>query len=111
MHPVPQSLTIHAAGLGRQLAIRPVEHHGKSQHTPGRRAVLLPPSRRSKFGRRQIKPVMPTAAPIGLLHAREQASSQNFADFGNLKMSQTQRPLVLERRVRRLYNCNLRSTG
>jgi hypothetical protein len=56
MYPVPQSLTIHAAGLGRRLAIRPVEHHGKSQHTPRRRAVLLPPSRRSKFGRRQINP-------------------------------------------------------
>jgi hypothetical protein len=56
MHPVPQSLTIHAAGFGRRLAIRPVEHHGKSQHTPGRRAVLLPPSRRSKFDRCQINP-------------------------------------------------------
>jgi hypothetical protein len=28
----------------------------KSQHPPGRRAVLLPPGRRSEFGRRQINP-------------------------------------------------------
>jgi hypothetical protein len=36
MHPIPQGLAVHAAGLGRYLTIRPVEDHRDSQHSPRR---------------------------------------------------------------------------
>jgi len=56
MNPVPQGLAVHAAGLGRRLAIHPVKHHRNSQHSPRRRSVLLAAGRRTKLRCRQIKP-------------------------------------------------------
>lgn len=64
MHPIPQGLAIHAAALRRRLPIRPIEHHGKSQHPPRRGTILLSARRRTELLCRQIK------------------SSQSFPDLG-----------------------------
>src|ERR1035441_10503298 len=56
MHPIPQGLPIHAAGFGRRLAIRPVEHQRKCQYPPRCCPVLLPARSRPESRCRHIKP-------------------------------------------------------
>src|SRR5450830_1724119 len=56
MHPIPQGLPIHAAGFGRRLAIRPVEHQRKRQYPPRCCPVLLPARSRPESRCRHIKP-------------------------------------------------------
>jgi len=85
MHPIPQGLAIHAAGLGRQLAIRTVEDHRDSQHSSRRRTVLLAASSRTKLCCRQIKPCDRYRCSHRCHSSQEPASSQTFSDLGTLK--------------------------
>ena len=82
VHPIPQGLAIHAASLGRQLAIRTVEDQRDSQHPPRRRTVLLPASRRAKLRCRQIKPCDRYRCSHRCRSSQEPASSQTFSDLG-----------------------------
>jgi hypothetical protein len=55
MHPVPQGLTVHAAGFGRRFAVDAIEHQRKRKYPARRRTILLPARRPAKLRSRQIK--------------------------------------------------------
>ena len=56
MHPIAQRLPIHPAGLGRRLAINPLQDQRQRQHPARRTRVGRLPRRQTQFRRRQICP-------------------------------------------------------
>ena len=55
MHPVPQRLPVHAAGLRGILAAEAVHHHGNRKHPPGALVVRNLLGRRAQLSDRQIR--------------------------------------------------------
>ena len=55
VHPVPQGLTVHAAGFGRRFAVHAIEYQCKRKYPTRRRTILLPARRLAKLPSRQIK--------------------------------------------------------
>jgi hypothetical protein len=80
MHPVPQGLTVHAAGFGRRLAVHAIQHQRK--YPPRRRTILLSARRLAKLRRRQIKPGDRYRRSRRCHSSQKPASSQSLTDLG-----------------------------
>jgi len=83
MHPVPQRLPIHPAGLGRRRAIRPVQHQRDRQHPTRRRTVLLPRRRRAKLQGRQISTPNPNRRTHRCSSFSRNSIESDFYSLGN----------------------------
>src|ERR1700733_11727182 len=64
MHPVPQGLTVHAAGFGRRFAVHAIEHQRKRKYPTRRGTILLSARRLAKSEAVRSSRVIDTAAPI-----------------------------------------------
>src|ERR1700686_4324174 len=54
MHPIPQGLTVHAAGFGRRLAVHAIEHQRKRKYPTRRSTILLSARCLAKLRSRQV---------------------------------------------------------
>src|SRR5512132_4323876 len=82
MHPVPQGLTVHAAGFGRRLAVHTIEHQRKGKYPTRRGTILLSARSLAKLRSRQIKPGDRYRRSHRCRSSQKPASSQSFADLG-----------------------------
>src|SRR4029077_14035998 len=82
VHPVPQGLTVHAAGFGRRLAVHTIEHQRKRKYPTSRGTILLSARSLAKLRSRQIKPVDRYRRSHRCRSSQKPASSQSFADLG-----------------------------
>jgi hypothetical protein len=93
MHPVPERLPVHAAGLRRGLPVDALQHQSQRQHPPRRLRVPAPRRRRPQLRRRQIRPC--DRDRHHLLHLLPlEAESQRSTDLGIPFGSQVKGPLV-----------------
>ena len=56
VHPVPQRLPVHPAGLRRGLPVDALQHQRQRQHPPRRLRIPAPRRRRPQLRRRQLRP-------------------------------------------------------
>ena len=82
VHPVPQGLTVHAAGFGRRFAVHAIEYQCKRKYPTRRRTILLPARRLAKLPSRQIKSGNRYRRPHRCRPPQKPASSQSFTDLG-----------------------------
>src|SRR6476620_6057007 len=82
MHPVPQGLTVHAAGFGRRLAVHTIEHQRKRKYPTRRGTILLSARSLAKLRSRKIKPIDRYRRSHRCRSSQKPASSQSFADLG-----------------------------
>src|SRR5229473_1566566 len=82
MHPVPQGLTVHAAGFGRRFAVHAIEHQRKRKYPTRRGTILLSARRLAKLRSRQIKPGDRYRRSHRCRSSQRPASSQSFTDLG-----------------------------
>src|SRR5258705_1446513 len=82
MHPVPQGLTVHAAGFGRRFAVNAIEHQRKRKYPTRRRTIFLSARRLAKLRSRQIKSGDRYRRSHRCRSSQRTASSQSFTDLG-----------------------------
>src|ERR1700684_2261807 len=82
MHPVPQGLTVHAAGFGRRFAVHAIEHQRKRKYPTRRGTILLFARRLAKLRSRQIKSGDRYRRSHRCRSSQRPASSQSFTDLG-----------------------------
>src|SRR5207245_4175095 len=82
VHPVPQGLTVHAAGFGRRFAVHAIEHQRKRKYPTRRPTILLPARRLAKLRSRQIKSGNRYRRSHRCRSPQKPASSQSFTDLG-----------------------------
>src|SRR6266404_162952 len=82
MHPVPQGLTVHAAGFGRRFAVNAIEHQRKRKYPTRRRTIFLSARRLAKLRSRQIKLGDRYRRSHRCRSSQRTASSQSFTDLG-----------------------------
>src|ERR1700723_2271888 len=82
MHPVPQGLTVHAAGFGRRFAVHAIEHQRKRKYPTRRGTILLSARRLAKLRSRQIKSGDRYRRSHRCRSSQRPASSQSFTDLG-----------------------------
>src|ERR1700693_2303731 len=81
MHPVPQGLTVHAAGFGRRFAVNAIEHQRKRKYPTRRRTIFLSARRLAKLRSRQIKSGDRYRRSHRCRSSQRTASSQSFTDL------------------------------
>src|SRR6266851_344156 len=82
MHPVPQGLTVHAAGFGRRFAVHAIEHQRKRKYPTRRGTILLSARRLAKLRSREIKSSDRYRRSHRCRSSQRPASSQSFTDLG-----------------------------
>src|SRR5271166_4272471 len=82
MHPVPQGLTVHAAGFGRRFAVHAIEHQRKRQYPTRCGTILLSARRLAKLRSRQINSGDRYRRSHRCRSSQRPASSQSFTDLG-----------------------------
>src|ERR1700691_4959140 len=82
MDPVPQGLTVHAAGFGRGLAVHAIQHQRKRKYPTRRGTILLSARRLAKLRSRQIKSGDRYRRSHRCRSSQRPASSQSFTDLG-----------------------------
>src|SRR5437867_13066787 len=88
MHPVPQGLTVHAAGFGRRFAVHAIEHQRKRKYPTRRGTILLSARRLAKLRSRIIKSGDRYRRSHRCCYSKRPASSQTFTDLGITNESQ-----------------------
>src|SRR5204863_2573518 len=82
IHPVPQGLTVHAAGFGRRFAVHAIEHQRKRKYPTRRGTILLSARRLAKLRSRLIKSGDRYRRSHRCCSSQRPASSQSFTDLG-----------------------------
>jgi hypothetical protein len=97
VQPVPQSLSVHATGLRRRLAVRAVEYQCKRKHP---RTVLLAPRCARSAVAVKSRRVIVTLAFIATRLSRDGASGQIFS----IRESQIRESQKIRQPARPWYN-------
>src|SRR6266851_3894566 len=111
MHPVPQGLTVHAAGFGRRFAVHAIEHQRKRKYPTRRGTILLSARRLAKLRSREIKSSDRYRRSHRCRSSQRPASSQSFTDLGIPNESQFRAVGISPRLAKRVFRPRLRSAN